>query len=226
MRICRIYPFCKLMQDAVSEPGIQVSKRPPKRRAQKDESVEQVVTEQWTVSEIVTQYPQATEVMAEYGLHCFGCAASGIETLGEGCQGHGFSEEDIENLVEDINHVIVSTPAKEQVLFVSKDAALAIADISKKEKIEGQGLSVRANEDGSFFMEFRKEIEEGEKEFYHEEVPSVKVWASILTLQRIGGATIDFVEGRFKLDMQEGECCGEKKEGECGCDDEKESCEE
>ena len=192
----------------ISEPHVQVSKRPAKRRTQSDENVQEVVTEQWTVSEIVTQYPQATEVMAEYGLHCFGCSASSIETLGEGCQGHGFSEEDIENLVDDINHVIASTPAKEQVLFVSKDAALAICEVAKTEKTEGQGLSVQANQDGSFFMEFREKIEEGEKEFANEEVPEVKVWASILTLQRIGGSTIDFREGKFKLVECQGQAYG------------------
>ena len=78
------------------------------------------------------------------------------------------------------------------------------------------GLSVQANKDGSFYMEFREEVEDGEKEFSNKDVPEVKIWASILTLQRIGGATIDFVERRFKLEVG-GECCCASVDGR-GCE--------
>jgi len=210
------------MQDqSVSEPGIQVTKPLP-QRDRSGKKAEVIVTHTWTVAEIVGQYPQATEVMAEYGLHCFGCAVSSIETLEEGCQGHGFSEEDIDNLVEDINHVIASTPARPQTLGITKEAALGIRKIAEAEHPSGGasssiGLSVQANADGSFFMEFRESMEEGEKEFGCKDVPDVKIWASILTLQRVGGATVTLKEGKFKLEVESSaECCGEKEEG-CGC---------
>jgi hybrid cluster-associated redox disulfide protein len=202
------------VEEGVCTPGVAVTKRPAKDRNTSSNS-EEIVTRHWTVSEIITHYPQATEVMAEYGLHCFGCSASGVESLEEGCLGHGFSEEDISNLVEDINDVIASTPAKPQVLSITQEAALAIKDIAAKEKMEGQGLSVQANKDGSFFMEFREMIEEGEKEFCCDDVPEIKVWASVLTLQRVGGASITFKEGRFKLEIENGGCCGEKEACDC-----------
>ena len=56
------------MDQGVSEPGVRVSKRPAKRSPKKN--VKEVVNEDWTVADIVAQHPQATEVMAEYGLHC------------------------------------------------------------------------------------------------------------------------------------------------------------
>ena len=83
----------------------------------------------------------------------------------------------------------------------------------------GQGLSVQANRDGSFYMEFREKIGEGEKEFMHAEVPEIKIWASILTLQRIGGATITVKDGKFKLEVEGGRCGG--KGDECGCEKKK-----
>ena len=161
----------------------------------------QAVTRYWTVAEIVMQYPQSTEVMVEYGLHCFGCHIGAIESLEEGCIGHGFSEEDITSLVGDINDAIANIPARPQTLVVTKDAALGIQEIAKKEEVDGQNLSVQANKDGSFFMEFREKAEEGGMEFSNDSVPEIKVWASILTLQRIGGSKIDVREGKFKLDI-------------------------
>jgi len=104
-------------------------------------------------------------------------------------------------MLEDINSSIENDTAKPQMLTVTKSAAMQIKQIAKENNSEKQGLSVQAQRDGSFFMEFRKRYEEGEKEFFAREVPDVKVWASPLTLQRIGGATIDYREGRFKLDM-------------------------
>lgn len=202
--------------EGVSQPGIKVTKRPKRSPSAKSKKAEQIVSRDWTVAEIVAQYPQTTEVLSEYGLHCFGCAASGLESIGEGCLGHGFSEEDIDLLIVDINDAIENMPKRPQTITITKEAALGIKDIAAKEKTEGQGLSVQANKDGSFYMEFREKIEEGEKEFKNEEVPEVKIWASVLTLQRIGGAVITLKDGKFKLEVGD-ECCGGK--GECGCHD-------
>ena len=96
----------------------------------------------------------------------------------------------------------------------TKAAALQIREIAKKEDVAGQGLSIQANEDGSFFMEFCETPQPGDEVFRNDEVDDVKVFASTLTLQRIGGATIDYREGRFKLDVGAG--CGCEK-SECAC---------
>ena len=219
-------------EQGAREPGVKVdpaklrqersgvTKRPTKRRSKGPHSAkasrgQRFITADWTVSDIVARYPQATEVMAEYGLHCFGCAANTLESLEEGCLGHGFSEDDISDLVEDINELIRTTPPRPQELHITEAAARAILEVAVNEKVSGQGLSVQANREGGFYMEFRKEPELGEKTFRHSKVSDVAVYASILTLQRIGGATIDFREGKFKLDVGE-KCCG--NEGGCGCE--------
>jgi len=202
------------MDEGVSQPGIKVTKRPKRSGSSNAKKVEQIVSRDWTVAEIVAQYPQTTEVLSEYGLHCFGCHVSGIESIEEGCRGHGFPEEDIDLLITDINDAIENMPKRPQTITITKEAALGIKDIATKENAAGQGLSVQANKDGSFYMEFHEKIEEGEKEFHNEEVPEVKIWASVLTLQRIGGAAITMKEGKFKLEVGDG-CCDGK--GECGC---------
>ena len=207
-------------------PGVKVTKRPKKRtvsskkegpHSAKAPRGQQFVTADWTVADIVARYPQATSVMAEYGLHCFGCSASGMETLEEGCSGHGFTTDDIENLVEDINELIATTPPRPEVVTLTKDAALAIKDVAAAENVSGQGLSIQVHPDGNFFMEFRSEPEQGEKVFHNDEVHDVSIYVSILTLQRIGGATIDFRDGKFKLDLPESSACCKNGEGGGGC---------
>ncbi len=155
-----------------------------------------LITPTWLISEIAKQFPQTEEVFAEYNLHCFQCAIGVVETLEEGCRGHGLTDEDIDLLVTDLNDCILSAPKKPKKLHITKSAAMEI-----KKMAGGDTLSVQANEDGSFCMEFRSTRDEGEEEFFCEEVPSVKIFASRESLERIGGAGIDFRDGGFRLEI-------------------------
>ncbi|MEK7218306.1 MAG: hypothetical protein AAB728_02470, partial [Patescibacteria group bacterium] len=62
-----------------------------------------------------------------------------------------------------------------------------------------------AREDGrgGFCMEFMDGVTDGLRTFRHAGEPDVLTAASGLTLRRIGGATIDYREGRFKLDLMD-----------------------
>ena len=79
-------------------------------------------------------------------------------------------------------------------------------------------LRVEIDFNGGFCLEFAAGPEEFDKEFCNAERPDIKVYASPLALQRIGGAVIDVRDGRFKLDLpsetKTGCCNGEK---ECNC---------
>ena len=171
--------------------------------------------------EIVTMLPEAKSVLAEYGLHCFSCAGSEFENLDEGCRGHGFSDEEIDELVDDLNQMLRDLPARPETLIVMEDAARAIKKVADDEGQKHAILAVIADASGGFCMEFRSHSasEPDEKVFMHNAVPEVRVIASLLTLKRIGGATIDFREGRFKLDLPEdlqknGCACNPET---CGC---------
>jgi len=45
----------------------------------------------------------AAELLAEYGLHCLSCFASQFDTLEQGAIVHGFSEEEVEEMINEIN---------------------------------------------------------------------------------------------------------------------------
>ena len=178
-----------------------------------------VVHKSMPIQEIITLLPQAKSILAEYGLHCFSCAGSEYETLGEGCTGHGFSDEEIDELVDDLNQMFRDLPERPQTITVTLESARAIKKVADDEGRADEGLAVIADASGGFCMEFRPQAKPqpvpvpDEKIFFHKSLPSVRVFASPLTLKRIGGATIDFREGRFKLDLPE-----DAKIGGCGCD--------
>ena len=126
-------------------------------------------------------------------------------------------EQTIEALVEDINDAIGQAPSKPQEITITADAARAIGAIADTEDKSGEILVVTVDEQGGFCLEFQDSPLQGDLEFTNTEVPEVRIYASVLTLSRIGGATIDMREGRFKLDLpEEGGCCKGTQES-CGC---------
>ena len=186
-----------------------------------------VIVRTMPILEIVTFLPAAKSVLSEYGLHCFHCAGSEFETLEEGCRGHGFSDEEIDELVDDLNDMLRTMPTRPKTLTVTEPAAKAVRQVAEsdpeaKTSMAADGvirLAVIVDSAGGFCMEFRKEPEPGEQPFFSPKDPAVLILASELTLQRIGGATIDFREGRFKLDLpedaQNSPC--DCTDGSCGC---------
>lgn len=168
------------------------------------------------VSAIIALLPESEPTLAEYGLHCFHCPANTGETLEQGCKSHGFTDEDINELMTDINELFQSKPRRPEELTITLDAALALKAILQNEEGD-RVLFVTLDERGGFCMECLP-LQKGMPLFSHCEEPSVKVSAEPLTLARIGGSTIDFCEGRFKLDLPE------NTDSACGCSAESCNC--
>ena len=166
------------------------------------------------VLDIVTLVPQAAMVMAQWGLHCSGCSMGGQESLAEGCHAHGLGEDDVMLLLQDIEDARRTMPARPPELHITAAAARAVHALAEQEgKLEKGsawsktgGLGVILDDQGGFCMEFCDQPQEGDKVFVHVEVPDVRFFVSVLALGRIGGATVDMREGRFKLDLPEDEC--------------------
>lgn len=179
-----------------------------------------------SVAEITALLPEAGPLLSEYGLHCFNCAANMSETLEEGYMSHGFQENELDDLVNDLHTMLRERPDRPLMLTVTKPAAEALLGIGAAEGKAGHGLQVGTDETGGFCMEFSATAEEDSLVFFHREVPDMKLFATPLTLSRIGGSTIDFRDGRFKLDLPEDAqkkacACGGKGDckcgGNCGC---------
>lgn len=62
------------------------------------------ITKDMTIAEVVNQKPEAAELLYEIGLGCAGCVLSGVETLEQGCKGHGgMSDQEVDEVVQMLN---------------------------------------------------------------------------------------------------------------------------
>jgi hybrid cluster-associated redox disulfide protein len=58
------------------------------------------------LGEVVFKYPEAAEILTDYGLHCVGCFASSFDTINDAAKIHDMSDEEIEEMIERVNEVI------------------------------------------------------------------------------------------------------------------------
>lgn len=196
-------------------------KRPPaaktKRSAKPKKAVRPRIDASMNVMEIIALHPGAAEVLSTYGLHCVGCAFNTLDSLRDGALSHGLSEHDVELMVNDVNDLLSSAAPRPATLVITAPAARALAAVAAGEGKTGYGLRVDTDEQGAFCMEFEKTAKSDDVTFTNREVPELLFFASPKTLWRIGGATIDHRDGRFKLDLPQTACaCGN---GACGCKD-------
>lgn len=66
------------------------------------------ITKDMTIGDVVSEHPEAAQVLMSYGLHCIGCHVAANESLEDGCKAHGLSDEDIDKMVKEINEKIES----------------------------------------------------------------------------------------------------------------------
>ncbi len=63
----------------------------------------QVINKDILMGELVSKYPQTSEVLMKHGLHCIGCMLSPYESLESGVAVHGIP---IKPLIKELNQVI------------------------------------------------------------------------------------------------------------------------
>lgn len=195
------------------------------------------VTKDMQIGEIVGRYPESSEVIQKYGLHCVGCHVSAFESLEEGCLGHGMDEQEIDNLVKDINSVIDSQSkenkntskssskqnkeqaktgqAKEGSIEITSSAVEKVKELMKKENKSNHSLRVAVVPGGcsgfSYELSF---VEKGEENDLEMEKDKLKIYVDRDSLEYLNGAKIDFVdtlqESGFKIDNP-------NVKSSCGC---------
>ncbi|HLC93414.1 MAG TPA: DUF1858 domain-containing protein [Patescibacteria group bacterium] len=66
----------------------------------------QSITKDMNLADVVFKYPEAAEVLLDYGLHCVGCIASSFDTIEAGAKVHGMSDDEVHEMIERINEVV------------------------------------------------------------------------------------------------------------------------
>lgn len=160
-----------------------------------------------TVGDVVGAFPGAADILMGYGLHCVGCHANAFETVEQGVMGHGYSQDDLKNLIEDINEAYqdeqeggelkpVPKEADSMEIELTKKAEQQIEKIAKGEKKEGYPLRIDAQSAGPklrYTMNFisAQETTAQDKGF---SFGKVKVVIDKKLYKKLHGLEIDFVK--------------------------------
>src|SRR5271170_1128811 len=103
----------------------------------------QKISKEMTIEEIFSRFPHKSQKLAKEmthsGLHCVGCGAAVWETLEAGMLSHGFSPEDVDDMVDRLN-AILSQEADPASITLTKRAADKYRQVLKEEGKEGWGL--------------------------------------------------------------------------------------
>lgn len=174
-----------------------------------------LVTKDTNVLDVLSMHPKAAEILEAYGLHCHGCAFGSVDSIEAGAYSHGLSEHDIENIVQDLQDLLDNAPKRPMEMTLTEDAARALLEIARSEGKEECMLRVTTDEDGGYCMEFADTQRSGEREFKAENVAGAMLVAEDLILFRIGGSTVDYREGRFKLDLPSPCACTDRTSCHC-----------
>ena len=103
------------------------------------EQVHNFITKDMTISEVIEKYPSTIETLLMTGVHCIGCHVSYFETLEQGMKGHGMSDEEVDEVINEMNNVIKNEKLNENEDFkITEKASIKIKEVLK----DKQGLRV------------------------------------------------------------------------------------
>jgi len=96
------------------------------------EQVHNFITKEMMISEVIEKYPSTIETLLMTGVHCIGCHVSYFETLEQGMKGHGMSNEEVDEVINEMNNVIDKEKLSENEEFkITEKAADKIKNVLK-----------------------------------------------------------------------------------------------
>ena len=178
---------------------------------------EQIVKEM-TIESIFSRFPQKSQKLAQEmtnsGLHCVGCGAATWETLEAGMLSHGFSAEDVEDMVERLNGILAQKVDLSSITL-TKRAADKYRHILKEDGKEGWGLRFGDQAAGcsgfEYVLDYSEKAEADDQIFLTE---GVEVHVHTADVSRLIGSEIDYVDG---LNGSGFKISNPNVKGSCGC---------
>lgn len=183
----------------------------------------QKITKDMPIADILESFPNKSmiisEILLDFGIHCVGCGASSFETLEEGVLGHGFTEEELNHLVIDLNKAVSKESKIKQIsdfsIKLTDKASKKLKEIMKEEKKQNSYLRASVFAGGCSGYTYDLELVEKSSKG---DIKIVQKGINILVDQEsaefLNGISIDFVdtlkESGFKFNNP-------NATKECGC---------
>ena len=157
------------------------------------------ITRQMTIDELFAKFPQKAQklahILSKAGLQCVGCSASTWETIESGVLRHGYGEEQLLKLLNDLNKVLeeqndIST------ITLTPAAAEKFKTIAKSEGKDGWALRFDEQAAGcsgfEYVLEFSEKADKDDAVFESE---GVQIHVYKKALSRLLGCVIDYEDG-------------------------------
>lgn len=159
----------------------------------------QTIDKEMTIEEIFATFPQKSQKLAQAmqgkGLHCVGCHASTWETLEMGVLGHGMTQDDLVDLIEEMN-TILNEQVDASTITITPKAADKYRQILKEEKKEGYGLRFMEKAGGcsgfEYTLDFSEKPLENDVLFISEDI---EIHVPKAIVDRLLGSEIDYIDG-------------------------------
>ncbi|MEK6890645.1 MAG: iron-sulfur cluster assembly accessory protein [Nanoarchaeota archaeon] len=182
------------------------------------------ITKDMVIADILSLYPNKamliSEILMDFGVHCVGCGASGFETLEEGVLSHGFTEQELDQLVIDLNKAVVLETLEiknieDFSLTLTDKAVKKLREIMKEENKENSYLRANVLAGGCSGYSYDLELsEEKTKEDIELEQNGVKILVSQESAEYLNGTKIDFIDSLNESGFKFSNPNATK---ECGC---------
>ena len=160
---------------------------------------EDQITREMTIEDIFSKFPHKAQKLAQEltnaGLHCVGCQAATWETLEAGMLGHGYPDDEIDELIASLNTIL-----KEKVDTKSINLTQRAAD-KFKEILDEEGKSTWGLRFGDkaagcsgfeYVLDFSKEPKADDTVFHSN---GINIHVNNGAVSRLLGSEIDYVEG-------------------------------
>ena len=178
----------------------------------------QKIHKEMTIEEIFSRFPQKSQKLAQEmtskGLQCVGCGAAVWETLEAGMLSHGFSIEDVEEMVERLNEILSETTDL-STITLTKRASAKYRQILQEERKAGWGLRFGDKAAGcsgfEYVLDYSEKAESDDQIFLSE---GVEIHVHKADVARLLGSEIDFVDG---LNGSGFKISNPNVKGSCGC---------
>ena len=183
------------------------------------------ITEDMTVGDVISKYPEVAEIFGKHGLSCIGCSVNTMEAVGVGARGHGMSDEEIAQMIKEANDFVSNQssgsheshdhalPTTGEV-HLTEPAAKKVLELMKSQGKDSY-LRFGVNPGGCSGFTYQLEfIEKPDPEDIIIEQHGVKISVSPRSMEKVNGVQIDFVDSLqgsgFKISNP-------NSHGGCGC---------
>jgi len=106
--------------------------------------MENKITKEDTIAEVVQQYPMIVPILMNNGLHCIGCHIAQVESLEQGFKTHGVDETKIDEIIQEMNKKI-NEPI--QIITITPEASKKIQEHMDNDNKKEHYVKVNVTQD-------------------------------------------------------------------------------